>query len=43
MRYKYLANLGIFAQVNEKSIRYMNKIKLVLDKKGIQQHWLAEQ
>jgi len=43
MRYKYLANLGIFAQVNEKSIRYMNKIKLVLDKKGIKQKWLAEQ
>lgn len=43
MRYKYLTNLGIFAQVNEKSIRYMNKIKLVLDKKGIKQKWLAEQ
>lgn len=43
MRYKCLANLGIFAQVNEKSIRYMNKIKLVLDKKGIKQKWLAEQ
>lgn len=43
IRYKYLANLGIFAQVNEKSIRYMNKIKLVLDKKGIKQKWLAEQ
>lgn len=43
MRYKYLVNLGIFAQVNEKSIRYMNKIKLVLDKKGIKQKWLAEQ
>lgn len=43
MRYKCLANLVIFAQVNEKSIQYMNKIKLVLDKKGIKQKWLAEQ
>ena len=35
--------MGIFAQVNEKSLRYMNKIKIVLDKKGIKQKWLAEQ
>lgn len=33
----------ICKSINEKGVRYMNKIKIVLEKKGIKQKWLAEQ